>query len=190
MTGLDSATTFNICETFRTVSKSLNRCFIMSLLQPSPQVLSLFNSVILLSKGYIVYHGPRRFVSKYFKQLGFTCPAKTPWAEFLQEVCTPSGGKFLEDERAQALTADEFVLRFRESAIFSNTSKELKKSVHKYRSVTTFIDIEYYVLFSFPFVLFCFITPHNSLFVYFVVLIHIYFQPLEKRAYPRVRQHP
>jgi ABC-type multidrug transport system ATPase subunit len=126
-TGLDSATTFDICDHFRGISKALNRSFVISLLQPSQQVFQLFDNILLLSKGYVVYHGPREKVINYFSKLRYDCPLVVPWAEFLQEVCGPTGARFRQRSIEPHLTSDEFALRFRESRVFKNTADLLQQ---------------------------------------------------------------
>lgn len=58
----------------------------MSLLQPPPEVFELFDDVLLLSEGQVVYHGPREQVMPFFHSLGFAIPARKGVADFLQEV--------------------------------------------------------------------------------------------------------
>lgn len=58
----------------------------MSLLQPPPEVFDLFDDVLLLSEGQVVYHGPRDQVVGFFSNMGFTIPHRKGVADFLQEV--------------------------------------------------------------------------------------------------------
>lgn len=59
-TGLDSSTTFSIVSSLRQFVKVLEGTILMSLLQPAPETFDLFDDIILLSEGQIVYHGPSR----------------------------------------------------------------------------------------------------------------------------------
>jgi ABC-type multidrug transport system ATPase subunit len=56
------------------------------LLQPAPETYELFDDIILLSDGEIVYQGPREHVLDFFESLGFKCPERKGVADFLQEV--------------------------------------------------------------------------------------------------------
>jgi len=58
----------------------------MALLQPPPEVFALFDDVLLLSEGQVVYHGPREQVMPFFNSLGFDIPRRKGVADFLQEV--------------------------------------------------------------------------------------------------------
>lgn len=46
----------------------------------------MFDDVILLAEGQIVYQGPREQVLKFFEFMGFKCPDRKGVADFLQEV--------------------------------------------------------------------------------------------------------
>ncbi|XP_040931878.1 pleiotropic drug resistance protein 1 [Gossypium hirsutum] len=85
-TGLDSSTTFQIVNSLRQSIHILNGTALISLLQPSPETYQLFDDVILLSDGQIVYQGPRENVLDFFKYMGFKCPKRKGVADFLQEV--------------------------------------------------------------------------------------------------------
>lgn len=59
---------------------------LMSLLQPAPETFELFDDLILLSEGKIIYQGQIDHVVEYFKSLGFSLPPRKGIADFLQEV--------------------------------------------------------------------------------------------------------
>lgn len=54
--------------------------------QPSVDIYDMIDELVLLSKGHIVYHGPREEVDKYFQILGFRLPERTNPAEYLIDV--------------------------------------------------------------------------------------------------------
>ncbi|XP_010254255.1 PREDICTED: ABC transporter G family member 39-like isoform X3 [Nelumbo nucifera] len=85
-TGLDSCTTFQIVNSIRQFVHVLNRTAVISLLQPSPETYNLFDDVLLISEGQIVYHGPRESVLEFFESMGFKCPQRKSVADYLQEV--------------------------------------------------------------------------------------------------------
>ncbi|KAI9993667.1 hypothetical protein PInf_015960 [Phytophthora infestans] len=87
-TGLDSAATFDLISTQRSQAKTLNKTVAISLLQPSPEVFALFDDVILLNDGYVVYHGPRSEALNHFESLGFRCLANRDVADFLLDLGT------------------------------------------------------------------------------------------------------
>jgi ABC-type multidrug transport system ATPase subunit len=85
-TGLDSSTTFQIVNSLKQYVHILDGTAVISLLQPAPETYDLFDDIILLSDGYIVYQGPRPQVIEFFESMGFKCPDRKGVADFLQEV--------------------------------------------------------------------------------------------------------
>ncbi|KAF8083300.1 hypothetical protein N665_0783s0010 [Sinapis alba] len=85
-TGLDSSTTYQIVKCLQEVVRFTDATVLMSLLQPAPETFELFDDIILLSEGQIVYQGPRVHVLSFFETCGFKCPDRKGTADFLQEV--------------------------------------------------------------------------------------------------------
>ncbi|XP_071915846.1 pleiotropic drug resistance protein 2-like isoform X8 [Coffea arabica] len=85
-TGLDSSTTFQIVKFMRQMVHINDVTMVISLLQPAPETFELFDDVILLSDGWIVYQGPRENILEFFEYMGFRCPERKGIADFLQEV--------------------------------------------------------------------------------------------------------
>uniref|UniRef100_A0A0A9DGI7 ABC transporter family G domain-containing protein n=1 Tax=Arundo donax TaxID=35708 RepID=A0A0A9DGI7_ARUDO len=85
-TGLDSSTTFQIVNSIWQYIYILCGTAVISLLQPAPETYDLFDDIILLSDGLIVYQGPREDVLTFFESVGFKCPERKGIADFLQEV--------------------------------------------------------------------------------------------------------
>ncbi|KHN40066.1 ABC transporter G family member 31 [Glycine soja] len=59
---------------------------LMALLQPAPETFELFDDLVLLAEGHVVYEGPREDVLEFFQSLGFQLPPRKGIADFLQEV--------------------------------------------------------------------------------------------------------
>lgn len=49
---------------------------LMALLQPAPETYDLFDDVVLLAEGQIIYHGPRVEVLPFFEGFGFKLPQR------------------------------------------------------------------------------------------------------------------
>ncbi|GAB9477946.1 Atp-binding protein, partial [Globisporangium polare] len=130
-TGLDSAATFDIVSTQRSIAKSFRKTVVIALLQPSPEVFGLFDDVMILNDGEVMYHGPRDQVVEYFATLGFECPPERDIADFLLDLGTKqqdkyevgSGSKLSRSQRARY--ASEFAELFRNSAIHADTLRLL-----------------------------------------------------------------
>ncbi|KAK9131815.1 hypothetical protein Scep_011343 [Stephania cephalantha] len=85
-TGLDSSTTYQIVKCIRNFVHLMEGTVLMALLQPAPETFDLFDDVMLLSEGHMVYQGPRENVVEFFESLGFKLPPRKGIADFLQEV--------------------------------------------------------------------------------------------------------
>lgn len=85
-TGLDSATTYQITKSMKNFCHILRGTVTIALLQPSPETYELFDDLLLMTDGRIVYHGPLDTVLPFFEGLGFKCPQRKAVADYLQEV--------------------------------------------------------------------------------------------------------
>ncbi|KAK0605080.1 hypothetical protein LWI29_022550 [Acer saccharum] len=84
-TGLDSSTTYQIVNCVRNVVHQMDATVLMALLQPAPETFDLFDDLVLLSEGYVVYQGPRADALEFFESLGFKLSPRKGVADFLQE---------------------------------------------------------------------------------------------------------
>nr|BAD29138.1 PDR-type ABC transporter-like [Oryza sativa Japonica Group]BAD29206.1 PDR-type ABC transporter-like [Oryza sativa Japonica Group] len=75
-TGLDSSTTYNIVDSIRQTIHIVGGTAVIALLQPAPETYELFDDIILLSDGQVVYNGPREHVLEFFESVGFKCPER------------------------------------------------------------------------------------------------------------------
>ncbi|XP_048433501.1 pleiotropic drug resistance protein 3-like isoform X2 [Pyrus x bretschneideri] len=85
-TGLDSSTTFKIVTCLQQFTHVTESTILVSLLQPTPETFSLFDDIILMAEGKIVYHGPCKDVAEFFEHCGFRSPPRKGISDFLQEV--------------------------------------------------------------------------------------------------------
>ncbi|RLN62493.1 hypothetical protein BBJ28_00012486, partial [Nothophytophthora sp. Chile5] len=75
----------------------------------------LFDDVILLNDGYVVYNGPREQALGYFESLGFKCPPGRDVADFMMDLGTNKQHQY--DVGAVPTTAREFADVFERSDI-------------------------------------------------------------------------
>ncbi|CAD6237901.1 unnamed protein product [Miscanthus lutarioriparius] len=115
-TGLDSSTTFQIVNSLRQSIHILGGTAVISLLQPAPETYNLFDDIILLSDGQVVYQGPREEVLEFFESVGFRCPERKGVADFLQEVTSKKDQKqywVRPDEPYRFVPVKEFATAFK-----------------------------------------------------------------------------
>mmetsp|Transcript_2153 Transcript_2153/g.3908 ORF Transcript_2153/g.3908 Transcript_2153/m.3908 type:complete len:1099 (-) Transcript_2153:1265-4561(-) len=96
-TGLDAATTFDITQLMGEVTRMMDIVKIMSLLQPPPETVALFDELILLDKGLVLYSGPVTEVVPYFESLGYVIPCRVDPADWLQSLPTSDGAQYLAE---------------------------------------------------------------------------------------------
>ncbi|KAE9459463.1 hypothetical protein C3L33_08630, partial [Rhododendron williamsianum] len=136
-TGLDSSTTFQIVNSIKNSSHILQGTFVISLLQPAPETYDLFDDIILLSDGQIVYQGPRENVVEFFEHMGFRCPERKGVADFLQEVTSRKDQEQYwawRDEAYSFVTAREFAESFKLFHVGRELDNELSIPFDKAKS--------------------------------------------------------
>ncbi|KAH1144939.1 hypothetical protein AAZX31_15G011700 [Glycine max] len=127
-TGLDSSTTFQIVSSLRHYVHILNGTAVISLLQPAPETYDLFDDIILISDGQVVYHGPREYVLDFFESMGFRCPERKGVADFLQEVTSKKDQAqywVRRDQPYRFVTVTQFAEAFQSFHIGGKLGEEL-----------------------------------------------------------------
>ncbi|KAJ1264617.1 hypothetical protein BS78_08G013200 [Paspalum vaginatum] len=133
-TGLDSSTTFQTVSCLQQLSHISESSILVSLLQPAPETYELFDDIILMAEGKIVYHGPKSCVLSFFESCGFKCPERKGAADFLQEVLSRKDQQQYWSHSAETysfVTVDQFCNKFRVSEVGQNLSVELSKPYDK-----------------------------------------------------------
>ncbi|XP_030512931.1 pleiotropic drug resistance protein 2-like [Rhodamnia argentea] len=136
-TGLDSSTTFQIVRYMRQMVHIMDVTMAISLLQPAPETFDLFDDLILLSEGQIVYQGSRENVLEFFKYMGFECPERKGVADFLQEVTSKKDQEqywYRKDQPYQFISVPDFVHAFNSFRIGEQLSSKLKVPYNKYKA--------------------------------------------------------
>ncbi|KAL2332424.1 hypothetical protein Fmac_020005 [Flemingia macrophylla] len=146
-TGLDSSTTFQIVSSLRQYVHILNGTALISLLQPAPETYDLFDDIILISDGQVVYHGPREYVLDFFELVGFRCPERKGVADFLQEVTSKKDQVQYWSRRDQPyrfVTVTQFAEAFQSFHIGRKLEEELAVPFDKTKSHPAALTTEKY----------------------------------------------
>ncbi|OLY82417.1 ABC transporter G family member 15 [Smittium mucronatum] len=80
--GLDMYTSALVVKLLRFISRS-GQTVVSVIHQPSSDIFKLFDDIVLLSEGQIIYFGPQKQLVDYFSKLGFQCPNYTNPADFV-----------------------------------------------------------------------------------------------------------
>jgi ABC-type multidrug transport system ATPase subunit len=152
--GLDATSTYDIMSILMHNGRIRKKVQIISLLQPSPETVSLFDEVILLGEGKILYSGPISQVEDYFASLGYVAPMHMDVGDFLQIIATPDGAKYFDPSPDMSLakstpyTLDELAAEFQRSRYGQSITFEINEA-HKqvwgsaHGDVSKFEDVEY-----------------------------------------------
>ena len=121
------------------MTRILTRICVVSLLQPSPEAVSLFDEVILLSEGgNIIFTGPTEEACNYFRNLGYVQPDSMDNADYLLAVASsdrrhlyrPSEKLGISDSEKsdEPHTPAAFATSFEQSAGSAKIAEELQMS--------------------------------------------------------------
>ncbi|GMH20534.1 hypothetical protein Nepgr_022375 [Nepenthes gracilis] len=145
--GLDSSTTYQIIKYLKYSTRALDGTAVISLLQPSPETYELFDDVMLLCEGQIVYQGPRDAVLDFFSSMGFTCPERKNVADFLQEVTSNKDQEQYWSDPVrphQYIPVVKFAEAFRSFHVGKNLYEELDIPFDKKSNHPTALSTSYY----------------------------------------------
>ena len=134
-TGLDTASTVDILSILSYITRLFQRVTVISLLQPSPEAVALFDKIVLLGDGgTILFSGPTEQARDYFLKLGYVQPDGMDDADYLLAVASSDRGllyrpdeRFDEDIVEEADTTEVLGVKFSKSG----NSEIIKKALGK-----------------------------------------------------------
>ena len=103
-TGLDSATSFDILQTLRSWTRIMRGSVVTALLQPTPECFELFDRLLLLRQGCVLYDGPVSQVAQYLASIGVLVPDDQDLADFLTDFLTDPPAVSLRTWKKAALS--------------------------------------------------------------------------------------
>jgi ABC-type multidrug transport system ATPase subunit len=83
LAGLDSYNAFNVVESLVSLARDYNRTVIFTIHQPRSNIVALFDQLVLLAAGKLVYSGEFAKCQAYFAEIGQPCPPGFNIADFL-----------------------------------------------------------------------------------------------------------
>ncbi|KAJ2007027.1 hypothetical protein GGI04_000986 [Coemansia thaxteri] len=86
--GLDSNSSELVVELVKKVSVEQGLAALMTIHQPSARIFNIFDKVILLSQGRVVYFGPTSTAIEYFANIGYQCPVHENPADYFTDLMT------------------------------------------------------------------------------------------------------
>lgn len=80
--GLDTFTAYSCISTMKRLAQA-GRCVVATIHQPSSEIFNLFDDLLLLADGRVIYQGPISELRAYFEGLGYPTPAYTNYCDFV-----------------------------------------------------------------------------------------------------------
>lgn len=96
--GLDAYNAFNVVECLVTLVKTYNRTVVFTIHQPRSNIVALFDQLMLLAEGRLVYSGPFQKCQSYFDSIGYACPPGFNIADYLVDLTMHATAPFDPEE--------------------------------------------------------------------------------------------
>ncbi|KAJ7767192.1 hypothetical protein B0H16DRAFT_352671 [Mycena metata] len=149
--GLDAYNAFNVVECLVSLARDYNRTVIFTIHQPRSNIVALFDQLILLASGKLVYSGEFSKCQAYFAGIGQPCPPGFNIADFLIDMTMHASldeRLNTEDTPAPELASPSEALGDEERGLaphetpmrmpFSGTTHYIRRTVSQLREVVSF----------------------------------------------------
>ncbi|KAI8319147.1 hypothetical protein GQ54DRAFT_293323 [Martensiomyces pterosporus] len=125
--GLDSNSSELVVELVKKVAVERRIATLMTIHQPSARIFNIFDKVILLSQGRVVYFGPTSTAIDYFATIGYQCPVHENPADYFVDLMTLDyrSPETLEQSKAQVAQLAESFAQYASSQAALNSSEKL-----------------------------------------------------------------
>ncbi len=84
--GLDSYNAFNVIESLCHLSKNFNRTIVFTIHQPRSNIVSLFDKLLLLADGKLIFSGKNDEMLDYLNGIGYKCPDGYNIADYIIDL--------------------------------------------------------------------------------------------------------
>ncbi|KAJ1915964.1 (ABC) transporter [Tieghemiomyces parasiticus] len=122
--GLDSYNAYNVVECLVNLARTYNRTIVFTIHQPRSNIFALFDQLVLLAEGYMVYSGPASRTQFYFEGIGHACPLGFNIADFIVDLTKHASRT--EEHRRRQLPASQPQQERTDSA--AETAQEVSSS--------------------------------------------------------------
>lgn len=123
--GLDANNASNVVECLVRLAKTYNRTLVLSIHQPRSNIFHLFDKLVLLSNGEMVYSGDAIRVGEFLRNNGYQCPSDYNIADYLIDITFESQ----TSRKKKKLVANQGDIEAA-PALFSTTSQTKKNGIH------------------------------------------------------------
>lgn len=84
--GLDAYNAYNVIESLVSLARNYNRTVVFTIHQPRSNIVALFDQLVLLAQGRLVYAGEFTKCQLYFDSIGQHCPPGFNIADYLSAL--------------------------------------------------------------------------------------------------------
>lgn len=85
LTGLDAYNAYNVVESLVSLARNYQRTVVFTIHQPRSNIVALFDQLLLLAQGKMVYSGELSKCQDYFESVGCKCPPGFNIADYLSK---------------------------------------------------------------------------------------------------------
>ncbi|PFH38226.1 putative ATP-binding cassette G family transporter [Besnoitia besnoiti] len=128
--GLDAALAFETMKLLLRLARQGGRTIVCTIHQPRSQLFAMFDRLILMFEGRIVYQGPARRCVSYFAKRGFHCPPQFNPADFILDllnVTTLTGSAPLVCPQSEASLSAQSLLEAELEVVHSEENQRLQE---------------------------------------------------------------
>ncbi len=106
--GLDTFTAYTVVRALQNLAHRQGRTIISTIHQPSSEIFYLFDDLMILAEGKVVYYGPVNESIDYFGERGYRCPQYTNPSDyfFMNILSDIDGPDVLNNDPAEAGPSD------------------------------------------------------------------------------------
>ncbi|AGO13729.1 AaceriAGL142Cp [[Ashbya] aceris (nom. inval.)] len=136
--GLDSATALEFVRALKDNAEVMRTTQLIAIYQCSEDAYALFDDVLVLYEGYMIYFGPRELAKDYFIRMGWACPPQQRTADFLTSVTSPAERQpQLGFEEKVPRTAQEFYEHWKASPEHAAVLERVNTKLSEYKTGAT-----------------------------------------------------
>ncbi|KAH9945126.1 uncharacterized protein BXZ73DRAFT_38891 [Epithele typhae] len=89
--GLDAYNALSVIDSLVSLARDYNRTVVFTIHQPRSNIVSLFDQLIVLARGKVIYSGDADKVTDYLSEIGHPCPLGFNVADFLIDLTMQAG---------------------------------------------------------------------------------------------------
>lgn len=95
--GLDSLTAYVVVSYMKKLAVKKNNTIVMTIHQPGTEIYSLFDTLMLMVAGRLVYQGSAAAAVDYFSALGYKCPTYSNPSDYFMLITHHESKKYAEN---------------------------------------------------------------------------------------------